>query len=434
MRIYIENGHVIDPANELDGVQDLYCAEGRIVALGTAPDGFQTDLRIEATNCIVMPGIVDLCARLREPGQEHKGTISSETRAAAAGGITTLCIPPDTQPVIDTPAVLELLHQRAEAAGYAHVVGLGALTTGLDGEHLSEMAELKKAGCVGISNGAAAVINTLVMRRAMEYAASHDLTVFLRAEDQWLAKGGCAHEGTISMRLGLPGIPETAETIAVGRELLLIEQTGVRAHFHQLSTARAVQMISRAQHEGLPVTTDVTSHHLHLTHMDIGYFNGNCHLRPPLRTQRDCDGLRMGLQKGSVSAICSDHQPHDADAKFAPFSETEPGISTLETLLPLCFRMVDEGLLSMSQLVTKLTVQPARILRLDAGTLSINARADICVFDPQRHWQVDPDTLLSAGHNTPFMGWEMKGRVRYTLLDGKVVHALKESCESELSA
>lgn len=422
MRITIANGRLIDPANGVDGAHDLHVADGRIVGVGQPPSGFRADHVIDARGQIVIPGLVDLRARLREPGHEHKGSIASETRAAAAGGITTLCCPPDTLPVIDIPAVIELIRQRADAAGYARVLTLGALTAGLQGLQLSEMAALKRAGCAGVSNALEPVTNTLVMRRAMEYAASHGLTVFLHAEDAWLRNNGCAHEGTVSTRLGLPGIPEAAETVAVGRELMLVEQTGVRAHFCQLSSARAVQMIARAQHDGLPVTADVTAHHLHLTEMDIGYFNSHCHVRPPLRAQRDRDGLRGALAKGTVSAICSDHQPHDRDAKLAPFPETEPGISALETLLPLSLRLVDEGVLTLDGLIADLTQHPAAILGSDAGTLRLGAAADICIFDPQRLWTVNEDTLLSRGHNTPFVGWELKGRVTHTLLGGRVVY------------
>ena len=427
MRLHIKNGHVIDPANQLDGPLDLFIADGQIVAHGQAPDGFKADQTIDASKLNVIPGLIDLSARLREPGLEHKGTIASETRAAAAGGITTLCMPPDTNPIIDTPAIAELIHQLAEEAGYADVVTLGALTLQLAGEQLSEMAELHDEGeCVGISNALAPVSNTLIMRRAMEYAASCDLTVFLHACDPGLSNNGCAHEGAISTRLGLPGIPESAETVAVSRELMLIEQTGVRAHFCQLSSAQAIHMIARAQYDGLPVTADVAVHQLHLTDMDLGYFNSQCHVIPPLRSQRDRDALRQGLANGSITAICSDHQPHDADAKLAPFSETEPGISGLETLLPLSLRMADDGILSVSDVISKLTWHPATILGLDEGHLGTGAQADICIYDPHQHWTVTADTLLSHGKNTPFMDWELKGRVTHTLLNGNVVYQLND--------
>lgn len=420
MRIKISNGLVIDPANHIEAKHDIYISEGRIAAIGNQPDGFTIDETIDATGCNVIPGIVDLRARLREPGLANKATIESETRAAAASGITTLCIPPDTTPVIDTTSVVELIHQRAHEAGHAKIVTHAALTAGLKGEQLSEMAILKTQGnCVGVSNALRPVSNNLVMRRAMEYAASCGLTIFLHSEDEGLAGNGCAHEGAISTRLGLAGIPETAETNAIARDLLLVEQTGVRAHFCHISSARAVQMIARAQYDGLPVTADVTAHHLHLTEMDIGFFDSNCHVRPPLRTQRDREALVDALGTGNLNAICSDHEPHDADAKLAPFSETEAGISSLETLLPLALRLSDE--LSVSDVIDRLTHQPAKILGIDAGSLSLGEKADICIYNPETSWMMKADNMLSAGRNTPFEGWEFKGKVTHTLLNGKVV-------------
>ena len=420
VHIKISNGLVIDPANNIEAKHDIYISEGRIAAIGKQPDGFTVDETIDASGCHVIPGIVDLRARLREPGLEHKGTIDSETRAAAASGITTLCIPPDTTPVIDTTSVVELIHQRAAEAGHAKIVTLAALTAGLKGEQLSEMALLKSQGnCVGVSNALSPVTSNLVMRRAMEYAASCGLTVFLHAEDEGLAGNGCAHEGAISTRLGLTGIPETAETNAISRDLLLVEQTGVHAHFCHVSSARAVQMIARAQYDGLPVTADVTAHHLHLTEMDIGFFDSNCHVRPPLRTQRDREALVDALATGNLNAICSDHEPHDADAKLAPFGETEAGISSLETLLPLALRLTDD--LSLSDIINRLTAQPAKILGIDAGTLSKGERADICIYNPNTNWIMKTKDMLSAGHNTPFEGWEFKGKVVRTLLNGKTV-------------
>lgn len=422
MRILIKNGRVIDPPHGVDKVQDVYVADGRIVALGKRPDGFDADRSIDARHRIVCPGLVDLAAHLREPGAEHKATIASETRAAAAAGITTLCCPPDTDPVIDTPAVVELIRSRAQQAGLAHVVPLGALTRALAGNELSEMAALQQAGCAGLSNARRPITNTRVLRRAMEYAATHGITVFLHAEDSALANGGCAHEGAVATRLGLPGIPESAETAALARDLVLIEQTGVRAHFCRLSSARAVRMIARAQHDGLKVTADTGAHHLYLTEMDIGHFNSQCHVLPPLRTLRDRDGLRLGLGDGTLSAICSDHQPHESDAKLAPFTETEPGISALETLLPLTLRLAEENVLSLSGALAHITCNPAQILGLDAGTLQAGRAADICIFGPDHYWTLSADTLVSRGHNTPFLNWELKGKVTHTLLNGKVVY------------
>lgn len=423
MRIQISNGRVIDPANGFDAEAEIAIEDGHILACGDIPKEFQADEVIDADERIVCPGLIDLAAHLCEPGAEHKGTIASETRAAAAGGITTLCVPPDTNPIIDTTAVAELIHQKAEAAGFARVVTLGALTQQLKGEQLAEMVKLQQdGGCVGVSNARRPVKNTLIMRRAMEYAASCGLTIFLHADDPGLSGQGCVHEGGISTRLGLAGIPESAETVAVARELMLIEQTGVRAHFCQLSCAHSVQMIARAQHDGLPVSMDVAAHQLHLTDMDVGYFNSQCHVLPPLRSQRDQDALRNGLSNDCINAICSDHQPHDADAKLAPFAETEPGISALETLLPLSLRLVDDGVLSLPDLIAKLTSKPAQILGLNRGRLGVGSHADICIFDPQQHWTVKPENFVSNGKNSPFVDWELKGKVTHTLLNGCVVY------------
>ena len=421
----IRGGLVIDPANSVDAVLDLCITDGRVVALGAAPEGFTPDITIDAVDHVVCPGLIDICARLREPGQEQKATIESESLAAASGGITTLCCPPDTTPIIDTPAVTEFIRLRAEAAGHARIVTLGALTQALAGEHLSEMAALRQAGCVGVSNALQPMINPLVQRRALEYAATFDLTVFLYPNDHWLANNGCAHEGKVATRLGLRGIPEAAETAAVARDLALIEQTGVRAHFCRLTTGRAVRMLARAQFDGAPVTADVAMPYLYLTEMDISDFDTDCHLIPPLRTLEDRQQLRDALQQGTITAVCSDHQPHEADAKLGPFPATEPGISGLDSLLSLGLRLVDENALELPDLIQRLTTGPADILGLPYGNLGIGMTADVCIFDPADSWQLDNTTMRSHGHNTPFAGWEMPGRVTHTLLAGKLVYTLK---------
>jgi dihydroorotase len=420
----IRGGRVIDPANNVDRTADVFVQRGKIVGVGTAPDDFNADHEIDAQGRMVCPGLVDLSARLREPGLEHKATIDSETRAAAAAGITTLCCPPDTDPVIDTPAVVELIRHRADEAGYARVVTLGALTRALGGERLTEAAALKQAGCCGLSNALQPISNTLVQRRALEYAATFDMTVFLYPEDFWLANGGCAHEGAVSTRMGLPAIPAAAETAAVARDLALIEQTGVRAHFCRLTTARAVQMVARAQYDGLPVSADVAVPYLYLSDIDIVGFNADCHVRPPLRTTRDREALRAGLARGTLSGLCSDHQPHEADSKLSPFPSTEPGISGIDTLLALALRLVDENLLTLADVIERVSLGPARILGLEqqgAGSLSVGKPADLIVVDLEQPWRVTPETLQSAGQNTPFMGWELKGQVTHTWVGGKLV-------------
>jgi dihydroorotase len=425
MGIVIRGGHLIDPANQRDETADLYIENDRIAAIGKKPHGFIEDESINANGMIVCPGLIDLQARLREPGEKHKGTIASETAAAAASGITTLCCPPDTKPVIDNPAVAEQICHRAAAVGKANVLPIGALTQGLQGEHLASMQALQNAGCVVMGNARHSIASTRVQRRAMEYAATLGVTLFINAEDPWLGADGCVHEGPVSTRLGLPGIPDCAEVIAVGRDLMLIEQTGVRVHFGQLSSVRAVEMISTAQARGLNVSADVSAHQLYLSEMDVSDFNSLCHVRPPLRSQRDRDGLRAALRDGVISAVCSDHQPHDRDAKLAPFGATEPGISALETLLPLTLRLVDEGLLELSDAIARLTNEPAKILGIECGQLGEGAVADICIFDPQQYWTVTEEALHSAGKNTPFLGWELKGRVVRTLLNGRTVFLAK---------
>jgi dihydroorotase len=422
-RIRIAGGRLIDPLNEVDQLLDLYISEGRITAVGNPPDGFRADIDLDATGLCVIPGLIDLCARLREPGQEYKATIDSECRAAAACGITTLCCPPDTDPVIDTPAVVELIRHRAQQVGAARVVTLGALTRGLNGRHLSELAALQQAGCAGMSNALHPLKSTLIERRAFEYAATFDLTVFLHADDMALSAGGCVHEGRVSTRLGLPGIPAAAETVAVARDLALIEQTGVRAHFCRLTTQRAVRMVARAQFDGLPVTADVATPYLYLNEVDAVDFGADYHFIPPLRTLEDRDGLIDGLKRGTLSALCSDHRPHEPDAKLAPFPATEPGASGLDTLLALTLKLVDDNHLSLLSAISRVTSGPARILNLPYGELGVGRVADICVFDPAASWYLDEKCMHSHGKNTPFHGWEMPGRVRHTLREGQIIYS-----------
>ena len=422
MRIRIQGGRVVDPANRIDAITDVFIEDGRVAAVGRAPRGYKPGRIIDAKGLIVIPGLVDLSARLGEPGFNHKATIASELRAAAASGVTTLCCPPDTSPVIDTPAVIELIHQRAAKVGLARVVCLGALTRGLKGELLAECYALKMAGCVGVSNAREPVANTEVMRRALEYAATCGQTVFIHPEDPWLAGPGHVNEGPVSSRLGLPGIPETAETVALARDLLLVEQTGARVHFCRLSTARSLAMVAEARRKGLSVTADVGITYLYLTDVDVGDFDSACHVRPPLRSRRDRDALRKALVKGVVAAICSDHQPQDQDAKLLPFDATEPGISALESWLPLTLRLVDEGVLPLSDAVAAVTCNPAAVLGVNAGTLTAGVDADVCIFDPEAVWSLHEETMLSAGTNTPFLGETLKGRVRYTLYRGQFVY------------
>ena len=427
MYLRITHGRVIDPANDIDQIADLYIENGHIAGIGRAPPGFIPTHNLDASDHVVIPGLIDIAARLREPGQEHKATIASETRAAAAAGITTLCCQPDTFPVADSPAEVKFIQQQAEKAGYCRVYTVGALTAGLEGQTLSEMAALKHGGCIGVSNALQPLASTLVLRRAMEYAASQQLTLHIHPLDHALADHGCAHEGPVATRLGLPGIPAAAETAALGQQLALIELTGVNAHFCRLSTAQATNMIARARHDGLPVSADVCAHQLFLTEEDIGEYNSLCHTIPPLRTKTDLEGLRASLRTDAIQAICSDHQPHELDAKQAPFPDTEPGVSALETLLPLTLHLVDEGVLELSEAVALLTYKPAATMNIEAGTLNVGSRADICIYRPDISWKLNTEQMLSRGKNTPFADWLFQGRVTHTLLGGKIVYELNKN-------
>jgi len=425
-RILIKNGQLIDPANHINQLADISIVDGKIESVSKA--NTQKAAQIDETNThvinasglIVSPGLVDCCARLREPGQEHKADIDSETIAASYAGITTLCCPPDTDPVIDEPAVIELIHQKAALSGHSKVVTLGALTAGLNGEHLSEMRALQEAGCVGVSNAQKPVANTLVLKRAFAYAATFDLCVFIQPNDYWLSLNGCAHEGIIASRLGLKGIPTSAETVAIASALQLIKETGVQAHFGRLSTADAVTMIGRAKHDQLPITADVSAHQLHLTELDISNFNSSCHVQPPLRTQRDQEALKQGIANGIIDAICSDHQPHEQDAKQAPFASTQAGISGLETFLPLALRLNHSGI-PMETIIRAITQAPADILGLNSGRLSVGAEADICIFDENEDWQLNSTAIHSKGLNTPFYGWNLQAKVKHTIVAGKLI-------------
>ncbi len=421
--IAIRNGRLIDPGNGIDAVQDLFITDGKVAALGEAPEGFQAELEIEARDQVVCPGLVDIGVRLREPGYEHKGSIGTETAAAAKGGITALCCFPDTDPVMDSAAVAALVTRKANKKGKARVHPIGALTEGLQGRLLASMAELKKAGCVALSNGEQPLVSALVQRRAMEYATTFDFLIVLRPEEASLRDNGCVHEGAVGARLGLPGIPEAAETAAIARDLALARHTDCRVHFHAISSAGAVRLLRQARDERLRCSSDVPAHQLHLTEMDIDGFDSHCHVIPPLRTIEDRNALRRAVAEGVIPAICSDHQPHDRDAKMAPFPATEPGISGLETLLPLTLKLVWEGDLGLTQAIALLTCGPADAMGLPAGRLHPGAEADICIFDPERPWVLQADAMLSRGRNSPFLGWEFQGQVTHTLLRGRLVYS-----------
>ncbi|MGR8940455.1 MAG: dihydroorotase [Gammaproteobacteria bacterium] len=420
-RIQINNGRIIDPANAVDRIGNVYIAEGKILAVDAQPDSFAPDTLIDAEGQIVCPGFIDMSARLREPGQSRKATIKSETAAAAGAGFTTLCIQPDSVPVIDTPAVAELIRELAEKAGYPQIHPIAALTRKLEGSELSSMLSLQQAGCIAVGHADRPVKNLLILRRAMEYAASHDLLLMYRPNDFWLGNNGCAHEGRLATRYGLPGIPEAAETIALSQCLELAELTGCRVHFGQLSCKRSVIKVQQAKSEGLKVSADVAMHQLHLTENDMTPFDSAYHVLPPLRTETDKQYLRSGLASGVIDCLCSDHQPHDLDAKLGAFPETEAGISALETVLPLLLKLVAEGSLTLTEGIAALTSRPAQILGLQRGALTPGLQADVCIFDPAFSWTVDQANWRSQGINTPYWGQTMKGRVMRTIQAGRII-------------
>jgi dihydroorotase len=422
MKIEIRNGRLIDPRNNVDGRHTLFIAAGRVVGVGEAPEGWHGNRVIDASGLVVCPGLIDLSVRLREPGLEYKATLESEMQAAIAGGVTSLACPPDTDPPLDEPGLVEMLKHRAKTLNQAHVYPLGALTQGLAGENITEMGELTEAGCVGFSQADAPIADTQVLLRALQYASTFNYTVWLRPQDASLARGGVAHDGEVATRLGLSAIPSVAETIALATIIALVRETGARTHVCRLSTREGVAMLRAAKQEGLPLTCDTGIHHAHLSDMDIGFFNALSRFNPPLRSTRDRAGLRAGLRDGTIDALCSDHTPVDDDAKQVPFAEAEPGATGLELLLPLTLKWAQEEEIDLPQALAKLTSEPARILGIDAGHLSLGQLADVCVFDPAAHWVVERKELRSQGKNTPFLGYEVPGKVRYTLVAGQVVH------------
>ncbi len=422
MKVVIQNGRIINPVSTMDSVSDIFIDGQLIVAIGQAPADFQADQTIDASEKLVIPGLIDIQCRVREPGYTQKATIASESNAAAHGGITSLCIPPDSNPVIDNSAVVELIHHSNQKAGNrCHLYTIGALTKGLEGEQLSNMGTLKSAGCIALSNAQKPIANNLIQRRAMEYANGQEMLIVIQPYDHALYANGCAHEGALSTRMGLPPIPEAAETAALAKDIELVVQTGARTHFGQLSCARSVEMIRQAKKDGLPITADVSMHQLFLTDRDIDGFDTSKLTIPPLRDDEDRQALREGLADGTIDIICSDHQPHDRDAKLTPFPSAEAGCSTIDTFLPLAFRLVAEGLLELPTLLDKITTNPAKIFQLPAGNIAQGELADIVIIDDQCHYQCAAENFYSAGKNTPFEGWDFNARVAQTLVAGKLI-------------
>ena len=426
MKILIQNGRVIDPANGVDQTADVAIAAGRIVAVGQVPVDFTPNRTIDAAGAIVAPGLVDLAARLREPGQEHAGMLESEMAAAVAGGVTSLVCSPDTEPVLDEPGLVEMLRHRAEKLHLARVLPLGALTLGLRGEVLTEMGQLTAAGCVGFSQAEVPVPSTQVLQRALQYASTFGYTVWLRPQELHLGKGVAA-SGPLATRMGLSSVSVAAETIALHTIFELVRSTRARVHLCRISSAQGVELVRQAKAEDLPVTADVSINSLHLTDADMGYFDSRARLLPVLRQQRDRDALRAGLADGTLDALVSDHTPVDADAKALPFAEAEPGATGMELLWSLALKWGQDAGLPLAQVISRITADPARVLGTalgslqgSAGQLAVGGLADVCVLSDQGHWLVTDASLRSQGKSTPFSGYELPGRVLATVVGGNV--------------
>jgi dihydroorotase len=422
MKIHIKGGTHIDPAAGTETLTDVFIAAGKIVSIGDAPADFQAARVIDAKGLAVAPGFVDLSARLREPGFEHKATLESEMAAAVAGGVTSLVCPPDTDPVLDEPGLVEMLRFRAQKLHQAHVYPLGALTMGLKGHAITEMVELTESGCIGFSQADTPIVDTRTLLRALQYATTYGYAVWLRPQDSYMASGGVAASGAVASRLGLSGVPVSAETIALHTIFELVRVSGARVHLSHLSSAAGVALMRQAKAEGLPVTCDVTINHVHLTDVDIGYFNSQFRLDPPLRSQRDRDAIRAGLADGTIDAICSDHTPLDDDEKLLPFAEATPGATGLELLLSLTVKWAREAGVPLSKALTRITSAPAAVLKVNAGRIAAGETADLCLFNPAAEWLVEPATLKSQGHNSPFLGYELPARVLMTIVSGHIAY------------
>ena len=426
MTLLIQGGHVIDPGR-VNGVADVLIENGTISAVGpalTAPAGATV---IQAKGQLVLPGFVDLHVHFREPGFEYKETIQSGTAAAVAGGFTTVCAMPNTNPVNDNQAVTEFMLERAKAAGNAHLYPIGAITKKSEGKELAEIGDLRRAGCVATHDDGKPVMTSLVIRRAMEYARAFDVPVVDHCEDLHLSEGGCMNEGLVSTELGLPGIPSAAEDVMVARNVSLAELTGARPHHAHISTAGSVRMVREAKARRLKVTAEACPHHFTLTEELTRGYNTHAKMNPPLRTMQDVQAIKEGLRDGTIDVIATDHAPHATQEKQQEFTEAPFGIVGLETALSLTLALVDEGVLTLESAVDKLASAPAKAFSLNAGTLAVGAPADVAIVDPNREWQVDPSRFRSKSRNTPFAGWKVKGRVTTTIVSGRVVFELDRS-------
>jgi dihydroorotase len=424
LNLIIRNGHIIDPSLGIDGKGDLLVEEGKIKEFS---QGSRIEVKdesrheiIDAGGLYVLPGLVDMHVHLREPGYEYKETIKTGTMAAVRGGFTSVCCMPNTKPVNDNETVTEFILRKAYAEGACYVYTIGAITKGQKGEELAEMGMMREAGCVAFSDDGYPVMNSLLMRRALEYSRVFGVTIISHAEDLNLSSGGVMNEGPLSLMLGLRGIPAEAEVITIKRDIELAVLTGGRLHIAHVSTAGGVRAIREAKKDGIEVTAETCPHYFTLTEEAVSDYNTNAKMNPPLRTGRDVEAVKEGLSDGTIDVIATDHAPHHMDEKLCEFDRAAPGISGLETALPLCLRLVEEGVLSMSELVKKMALNPARILGMEKGSLKKDSMADIVLVDSHREFTVDSGEFVSMGKNTPFEGWQLKGRPAVVVCKGRI--------------
>jgi len=419
--LLIKGGRIIDPANGRDEIADILIKNGRIAAVGTAKS--KADKVIDATGHIVCPGLVDMHVHLREPGQEWKEDIESGSRAAVAGGVTSMCCMPNTHPRLDHVGVIRQIIERANQTGLCSVHPIGAVTKNLDGRELTEMRELARAGAVAFSDDGTPVWHGGVMRKALEYASSFGFLVIQHAEDLQLTEGGCVNEGWVSTQLGVEGMPAAGEDDMVARDIMLTRIADARYHIAHISTKGAIDLVRKARIDGLNVTAEAAPHHFALTEEEVLGFNADAKMNPPLRTEEDRQAVIEGLKDGTIEVIATDHAPHHEDDKRCGLSCAAFGIVGLETMLPVSLGLVRDGVLKLSDLIAKMTCNPAKLLNLDAGTLSEGASADVCIFDPDATWQLDRNKLFSKSKNTPWHDREMQGQVMHTIRGGRVVYS-----------
>jgi dihydroorotase len=425
--ILIQGGRVIDPSRGSDGVADVYLTDGKVAAVGSNIVGEEGTLVIPAAGKVVAPGLIDLHVHLREPGQEDQETVATGAMAAAAGGFTAVCAMPNTDPVVDNQGTVGFIVSQAQRAAKARVYPIGAISLGQRGEKLAEFGELVGAGAVAVSDDGKPVMSSHLMRTALEYARTFSIPVADHCEDLALAEGGAMHEGIVATRLGLKGIPAAAEEIMVARDIILAELTGGHVHLCHMSTRGSVELIRRGKERGIRVTAEATPHHFTLTHDACEGYNTNAKMNPPLRENADREAIRQGLRDGTLDVIASDHAPHHYDAKEREFDDAPNGILGLETALGLAIsELVETGLMSLSDLLLRMSTQPARIFNLPGGSLGIGAPADVVVFDPKARWTVDPSRFHSRSRNTPFGGRSLTGRAEVTIVRGRVVYQARE--------